>query len=134
MRRGPPSASVDGVLMGEPIAVLVKVTRDEHADAIVLAASRALGHRPFGFNGRRAVRHLPGPGYRRSLACRPAGQPRRGEEDVHHSAVRHSAAVGPFPHDDRGRSRVVRLGGGEQQHVSADAGRVEPVGAAWAYD
>jgi nucleotide-binding universal stress UspA family protein len=47
--------------VGEPIAVIVKVARDEHADAIILGASRALGHRLFGSTAVRAVRRCPCP-------------------------------------------------------------------------
>jgi nucleotide-binding universal stress UspA family protein len=48
-------------MVGEPIAVIVKVARDEHADAIILGASRALGHRIFGSTSLRAVRRCPCP-------------------------------------------------------------------------
>ena len=48
-------------LVGEPIAVIVKVARDEHADAIILGASTALGHRIFGSTSVRAVRRCPCP-------------------------------------------------------------------------
>ena len=48
-------------MVGEPIAVIVKVARDEHADAIILGASRALGHRLFGSTAVRAVRRCPCP-------------------------------------------------------------------------
>jgi nucleotide-binding universal stress UspA family protein len=61
MRRGPPPASVDSVLMGEPIAVLVKLARDEQGDAIVLRASRALGDKLFGSAAVRTVRRCPCP-------------------------------------------------------------------------
>jgi nucleotide-binding universal stress UspA family protein len=48
-------------LVGEPAAVIVKVARDEQADAIVLGASRALVHRLFGSAAVRAVRRCPCP-------------------------------------------------------------------------
>ena len=48
-------------MVGDPAAVIVKVARDEHADAIVLGASRALGHKLFGSAAVRAVRRCPCP-------------------------------------------------------------------------
>jgi nucleotide-binding universal stress UspA family protein len=48
-------------VMGDPVAVIFKVARDERADAIVLGASRAPGHRLFGSTAVRAVRRCPCP-------------------------------------------------------------------------
>jgi nucleotide-binding universal stress UspA family protein len=41
---------------GDPVAVLIKIAEEHHADGIVLGASKAIGHRLFGSAAVRAVR------------------------------------------------------------------------------
>jgi nucleotide-binding universal stress UspA family protein len=48
-------------VVGDPAAVILRVARDERADAIVVGASRAPGHRLFGSTAVRAVRRCPCP-------------------------------------------------------------------------
>jgi nucleotide-binding universal stress UspA family protein len=43
-------------LVGDPVSTLIRVATAEHADALVLGASQALGHRLFGSVALRAVR------------------------------------------------------------------------------
>lgn len=46
---------------GDPVAVLTRIAAAQHADALILGASRALGHRRFGSIALRVVRRSARP-------------------------------------------------------------------------